>query len=316
LEPIDSPVSSPSWPPKPEAEEYKRGNPFLRFLVSIVLFGAAYYFLFTKDLKTIAWIMGIIFIHELGHYLAMKAYKYEDLSIFFIPLLGAMATGSKERISQKEKSVVLLAGPVPGIIVGIILFYTTQPGYDYFQLKLAYVFVILNLFNLLPIYPLDGGQLLNTVFIGGQEIISNIFLFLSIAVVGWYAIDYGQWLLLVVPYILIVRLTLQIRVNKIRNVLTEKQIDFHKPFGQLSDEEYWSIRDVVLENNPAYGKYGVPGQYEAAEKEINMINYIKLVLKVDPERDLSITGIIIIMAIWLSSVIVPLLIMKRIWNLF
>jgi len=98
-----------AYPPKPQPTNQQKGNPFVRFLVSVALFGAAWYFLVSKNIEVIIWIAGILLIHELGHYLAMKAFRYQDLSIFFLPLVGAAASGSKEQISQKEKAIILLA---------------------------------------------------------------------------------------------------------------------------------------------------------------------------------------------------------------
>src|SRR5687767_13405010 len=150
-------IETPSaYPPKPVLEETRQGSQLPRFIISVILFAVVFYFYAGTQWQAIAWLIIIIFIHELGHYLAMKIFKYKDLTIFFIPLLGAVAGGSKEKISQREKSIVLLAGPVPGILIGLGIFFIASEQNDYFLLRLSYAFVLLNVLNLLPIYPLDG----------------------------------------------------------------------------------------------------------------------------------------------------------------
>jgi hypothetical protein len=246
----------------------------------------------------------------------MKFFKYEDLSIFFIPMVGAVAGGSKEKISQKEKAIVLLAGPVPGIIIGLTLFFIGETMNSELLFRLSYAFVILNLLNLLPIYPLDGGQLLKTLFLGSREIISTIFIVASIAVTIWFAISKEDWFLLIIPYFLIIRMIQQIQLRKIRKNLDYQHINYNKNFSELSDEEYWKIRDEVAVNNTLLGRVISPGNYTVSEKENSIINYIKSVLKTRPVKDLGVPGRIIFLLIWIASFAIPILYMSQIRNWF
>jgi len=67
-------------------------------------------------------LVGILFLHEAGHWLAMRYYGYQDTAIFFIPFLGAMVAGSKRNLSESQSAVIILAGPLPGFILGWVLF--------------------------------------------------------------------------------------------------------------------------------------------------------------------------------------------------
>ena len=51
----------------------------------------------------------LVIMHELGHFSAMKWFGYNDLGIFFIPMMGAYVSGSKREVSQRESAVILLA---------------------------------------------------------------------------------------------------------------------------------------------------------------------------------------------------------------
>ena len=62
----------------------------------------------------IAILVGVILVHELGHYVAMRAYGYRDVRIFFIPFLGAATAGTPMGISPVRRGIVSLAGPLPG----------------------------------------------------------------------------------------------------------------------------------------------------------------------------------------------------------
>lgn len=105
----------------------------------------------------------ILLLHEGGHALAMRAFGYRDMSLFFVPMLGAVVTGSPTALPAWKQAVILLAGPLPGLLAGLaaLIYIGADPrpvsGFDW-QLP-AMMAVMINLFNLLPITPLDGGQL-------------------------------------------------------------------------------------------------------------------------------------------------------------
>lgn len=306
---------SETYPPKPYLEEVPGKNQTLKFIVSISLFVAFYYFFVSKDLKIIAWLAIIVLIHELGHYFAMKIFNYEDLSIFFIPLLGAIAGGSKEKISQKEKAFVLLSGPVPGIIAGVILFFVASHFDNYSLLRLSYAFVLINALNLLPIYPLDGGQLLKTLFLGSRELVTTIFIIASVTLLVAYAINSKEWFLLIIPYFLVARMIRERQLQKIRNDLQQQQVQFNKTYGELTDEEYWKIREVVITENSKLAKNIYTDKLIVSPNEPEIIGYIKSVLKNNPIKDLSALGIVLFLLVWIAAVVVPLLVMTRIGSM-
>jgi stage IV sporulation protein FB len=315
--PLETPADGEqAYPPKPVIEETRQGSQLPRFIISVILFAVVFYFYAGTHWQAIAWLIVIIFIHELGHYLAMKIFKYKDLTIFFIPLLGAVAGGSKEKISQREKSIVLLAGPVPGILIGLGIFFLASEQNNFFLLRLSYAFVLLNVLNLLPIYPLDGGQLLKTLFLHSRETVSFIFIVLSVGVATWFAISREQWFLLIVPYFLILRMWRQITIGRVRKHLDSHHINYYKNYSELTDEEYWKIRDEVAATNPMIAETVTPGEYVVTEKEPKMIEYIKSVLKTTPVVDLSLAGKILIAAIWIISFVLPFLVMYNAWAIF
>ncbi len=111
-------------------------------------------------------IVGTLFLHETGHYLAMRAFGYRNLRMFFIPFVGAAVSGVNSQAPGWQKALVSLAGPLPGIFLGAgLLLATPFLTADPLARQAAVVLLVVNGFNLLPLLPLDGGRFLNeTIF--------------------------------------------------------------------------------------------------------------------------------------------------------
>jgi Zn-dependent protease len=150
-------------------------------VVTILLFAAIGSF--RDPISGVAVLVGVLLVHELGHFAAMKLFKYSDVQIFFIPMLGAAVTGSPTKHVQVNKPLVTLAGPLVGMLVGVgcaIGYWTTGSA---ILRQAAATSMVLNLFNLIPLYPLDGGRFLfDTVFVRSPraELVYRIVAFIGI----------------------------------------------------------------------------------------------------------------------------------------
>lgn len=111
----------------------------------------------------IALILVVLFVHELGHYLAMRIFGYRNVKMFFLPGFGAAVTGRNHNVAGWKKAIVSLLGPVPGIWGGAVLAGFAMFAGNDLLLKTALIFISLNALNLLPILPLDGGWFWNSV---------------------------------------------------------------------------------------------------------------------------------------------------------
>jgi len=105
-------------------------------------------------------IMVGIFIHELGHIRAMKAYGMKTKGVYFLPFLGAAAVAEEDFPDRKAETVIGLWGPVYGLITTMIAFAIYAQTGSPLAAGIAAWLGTLNLFNLLPIKPLDGGRIL------------------------------------------------------------------------------------------------------------------------------------------------------------
>ena len=101
----------------------------------------------------------MIFIHECGHAFAARRRGIPTGIMVFIPLMGAFVTTGRAGKSIVEDAFIGIMGPVFGTIAGLgcLVLYAVTPGHSPFWLALAQVNFFMNLFNLAPTPPLDGG---------------------------------------------------------------------------------------------------------------------------------------------------------------
>lgn len=298
---------------KPELEEPKNQmNVWVKSALSLALYLAIGYFFFSRNWVFLLVITAIIVFHELGHFVAMKIFKYNELGIFFIPLLGAYVSGSKQEVSQRQSAIILLAGPVPGIIVGIIFLLIPGSGdillSDTISLdEIAVAAIFLNLLNLLPIYPLDGGQLLHRLFLDNSKIIATIFLLISAGLLTWVAIRSGIYPLLIFPFMMITRMIRDWQYDKIVTKIEAEGIDLMKSYDQLTPGEYWRIRNAVIRHYPQFKDVHPSPPYEISQKEDQIITIIQSLLQRSVIQDLSLAGKFLILVVWVACFAAPFL---------
>lgn len=109
-------------------------------------------------------ILGVLLFHEFGHALTMRAVGYRGLSVLVLPFLGAVAIGRKDDAGPWQKLAVLMAGPLPGLILAVVFLRLSLNDPDHYRVltTIGWLALSINLFNLLPFTPLDGGQIVET----------------------------------------------------------------------------------------------------------------------------------------------------------
>ncbi len=295
-------------PPKYQKPDEK-SNIWLRSFISLAAYLVLGYYIF-PSYQILLLITAIVMIHELGHFFAMKFYRYNELGIFFIPLLGAYVSGSKREVSQLQSAVILLAGPLPGIIIGAVLFLVDQnnPGIYFWDISLPRIgllFIILNLINLLPIYPLDGGQLLNRVFLDEESFWSKVFVFLSAAFLCLLAIKLPFYPLLLFPAMMLLRLAGEKKITNIEKRIEAAGIHTDLEYEDLRDEDYWKIRNILIEEHPAFKDVDPSPPYEFSHKEEKIMAMIQSLLHRHLIQDVPVAGKIFIFLIWAAAIASP-----------
>lgn len=133
-------------------------------VIKVVLAGAsiaAYSWLFSLQFS-LALIACLVF-HELGHIKAMKHFGMKTKGIYLIPFMGGLAMSDNKINTRWQDVVISIMGPCFGLflsVLALLLYWLT--GESFFA-GLAAFNALLNLFNLLPILPLDGGHILKSI---------------------------------------------------------------------------------------------------------------------------------------------------------
>jgi Zn-dependent protease len=121
-------------------------------LVSVVAYATIWGFSFAVGFVI------LLLVHELGHVIALRREGIKASAPMFIPFMGALITARSLGDDALAEARTGLAGPILGSLgaaVCVVIWQIT--GHDYWR-ALAFTGFFLNLFNLLPVVPLDGGR--------------------------------------------------------------------------------------------------------------------------------------------------------------
>ena len=126
--------------------------------------------------------VALIFVHEMGHVIALRARGINASVPIFIPFLGAFVAMKEMPPNAKVEAEVALAGPLlgtAGAAVCLLLGMQTQSRFWY---ALASTGFFINLFNMLPVLPLDGGRVVAALSpkfwaLGIAALVASAFLF-------------------------------------------------------------------------------------------------------------------------------------------
>ncbi len=134
-------------------------------------------------------IIFVVLVHELGHAFALKAFKIKDVCVIVLPL-GGGTLADYSVLSDFKKSLVFLAGPLPGIIIGFLLYIGNVLNWWDVNMQVSFYFLLLNFFNLLPLPPLDGGRFVETLLSYRNRIFFPIFqasqIIVLVVIIAWH----------------------------------------------------------------------------------------------------------------------------------
>ena len=175
-----APTPAPAPPPKPQRTGWRRfGTPIFFGLLAVLKWGKALLLLLPKakllttsgsmlvsvGAYSLIWgwkfavgFVVLLFLHEMGHYIQLRREGVKPTGMVFIPFLGAAVGTRSLGGSALAEARVGLAGPILGSLATAALLPIAAATDDDFWRALAFTGFFLNLFNLLPVVPLDGGR--------------------------------------------------------------------------------------------------------------------------------------------------------------
>ena len=145
------------------------------FLLSIVINIGVYALFFgaQNPLYGLAFATGfvaLIFVHEMGHLIAARFEGVHATVPFFIPFMGAAIFLRSNPRDARSEAIIGIGGPITGTIGALVMFGAAQtlgaagdPLLGLLFARLAFYGFFINLFNMIPLSPLDGGRILGAV---------------------------------------------------------------------------------------------------------------------------------------------------------
>jgi stage IV sporulation protein FB len=292
------------YPQKPLLEEKNEKSSWWNTVISLLLFILTFAYFFNDQLSFIAILVVALLIHEFGHFLLMKLFGYESVSMMFVPMMGAFVNGKKKKYSQFESLLVVAGGPFPGMIIGFIflLLHASNPNELYFLTSL--IFLALNSVNLLPLDPLDGGQLLRLLLANQSDLFMFIFSLFSSLVLIFLGFLLDNWYLMGFGFFLAIRVRSSQKRYFMRKRFREKNINYIIDYNDLSNKEYSILKDIVLEDSKLLRKIKEMDEKEESQSIIaNQVNYYLVAPMLNDAHLLLKVGIILF---WIASFILPL----------
>ena len=122
-------------------------------LLSLVLYAFVYGWRYAVGF------VGLLFVHEWGHYLAARRRGLAVGPMTFIPFMGAWIELKDMPHDAETEAFVGLGGPLLGSIGALLVYWMARSWDLAWLLAVSYSGFFLNLFNLIPLSPLDGGRI-------------------------------------------------------------------------------------------------------------------------------------------------------------
>jgi len=187
-------------------------------LTKIVLAGtsfALYAYMFTWKFALV--IMVQLFIHEYGHIWAMKRCGIKTKGIYFIPFFGGAAVASEAFKTRWDEVYVAMMGPVFGFMCAIASYAMWIYAGQAFYAAAASWMAMLNVINLIPINPLDGGRVMKSLMFSVKHNVGMIYMAVAIIAAFVIAFMYGWWTLVILGTLSFLELIIEWRFRNKEN---------------------------------------------------------------------------------------------------
>lgn len=139
-------------------------------------------------------IVATLVFHEYGHLRAMRHFGIPTKGMYLIPFVGGIAVGEKPR-THWEDIYISMMGPMYGLFMTIVCYLLYLVTDSHLIGLVASVSALVNIFNLLPIHPLDGGRVVKALVFSGRSNLAIGTMVLASALFFALAMTWGLYLL-------------------------------------------------------------------------------------------------------------------------
>ncbi len=216
--PDDSPAAK--WYPAVREAMVRKLNPKRSWTSNLLMLAVTLLVFFNVGwiqwgFKEVLILIGVLFVHELGHYAGMRLFGYRDVRMFFIPLFGAAVSGHDYAVSDAKKAIVTLMGPLPGILISIGCWIAYGRTSQTIYRELGIMFLGINAFNLLPFVPLDGGRFLEELLFSRNRYIDLVTRTAMAVLLLGIGIGLKSWILGILGFLGLMTLRMHFRIASI-----------------------------------------------------------------------------------------------------
>ena len=290
------------YPEKPQLHKQVVQSNWGLTVFTIVLFIAVFLSIYSDRADFVFFLVFVLLVHEFGHFSQMKRFNYENVRMLFIPLMGAFVQGSKDRYSQKESLLVVIYGPFPGIILGSVGLYLSGVYQWDWLLLLSFIFIFVNAINLLPIDPLDGGQILKLLLIRQRDLYLMVFALISSLALIIIGLLMKDWLVAGFGFLMGIRVRAMQKNYQLRKDLNELHVNYVVTYEELSNRDYHMIKQVLIKDKP------VLAELDAYAEEGNSVlaSHVSDLLIPPIKQDLSRLAKVFLFLAWIVLFALPI----------
>jgi Zn-dependent protease len=231
---------------QPEAAGSVR-SAWIWLIVTLGLFALSMRATFVKKLGIV---VAVLLLHESGHFLGMRLFGYRNVRMFFIPFFGAAVSGRKHAAPAWQQAVVLLLGPLPGIVLAAVLIATLRLTRDTLLGDAALWLVAINGFNLLPLVPLDGGRLLDVLLCWGRPRLAVALQLLAAGGLGTLAWFQGSCFLWGITGLILLTAAARATRARLERVFGDNPLQMPSRFEDLSSDHRRELFTFAVLLNP------------------------------------------------------------------
>lgn len=203
----------------------------MKIKINIQIFAIIIILVITKQIEIYVWLMLFAFIHEMAHTIIGLILKLKPKTLEIQPFGVGIIFESFEN-SERNKIIIALAGPITNILIALIFIFIKIKV----QTTIVNVNILLAMFNLIPIYPIDGGRILKAILTTkeGKERaetainkVSNITLIIITLLSSILILVYkniGLFIIIIYLWILVMKENKRYELNKrIENIIKKQE---------------------------------------------------------------------------------------------